>query len=62
MYAVVAVVNLVSRLERIRRMEAIERERELQRERIELSQNIHDSIAQSAYLIGLGNRDRHRAC
>ena len=28
--------------------------RELQRERIELSQTIHDTIAQSAYMIGLG--------
>ena len=54
MYAVVAAVNLVSRFERIRRREAVERERELQRERIELSQTIHDSIAQSAYMIGLG--------
>ena len=54
MYAVVAAVNLVSRFERIRRREAVERERELQRERIELSQTIHDTIAQSAYAIGLG--------
>ena len=54
MFAVVAAVNLVSRFERIRRREAVERERELQRERIELSQTIHDSIAQSAYMIGLG--------
>ena len=54
MYAVVAAVNLVSRFERIRRREALEREGELQRERIELSQNIHDTIAQSAYMIGLG--------
>ena len=54
MYAVVAVVNLVSRFERTRRREAVERERELQRERIELSQTIHDTIAQSAYMIGLG--------
>ena len=54
MYAVVAAVNLVSRFERIRRGEAVERERELQRERIELSQTIHDTIAQSAYMIGLG--------
>ena len=54
MYAVVAAVNLISRLERIRRREAVERERELQRERIELSQTIHDTIAQSAYMIGLG--------
>ncbi len=54
MYAVVAAVNLVSRFERIRRREAVERERELQRERIELSHTIHDTIAQSAYMIGLG--------
>ena len=54
MYAVVAAVNLISRFERIRRREAVGRERELQRERIEFSQTIHDTIAQSAYLIGLG--------
>ena len=54
MYTVVAAVNLVSRFERIRRREAVEREGELQRERIELSQTIHDTIAQSAYMIGLG--------
>ncbi len=54
MYGVVAAVNLVSRFERIRRREAVERERELQRERIELSRTIHDTIAQSAYMIGLG--------
>ena len=54
MYAVVVAVNLVSRFERIRRREAVERERELQRERVELSQTIHDTIAQSAYVIGLG--------
>ena len=54
MYAVVGAVNLVSRFERIRRREAVEREAQLQRERIELSQNIHDTIAQAAYMIGLG--------
>ena len=54
MSAVVLVVNLVSRFERIRRIEAVRRERDLQRERIELSQNIHDTVAQSAYLMGLG--------
>ena len=54
MCAVVAAVNLVSRFERTRRREAVEREGELQRERIELSQTIHDTIAQSAYMIGLG--------
>ena len=54
MYAVVAAVNLVSRFERIRRRRAVERERELLRERMELSQTIHDTIAQSQYMIGLG--------
>ena len=54
MYAVVAAVNLIFRLERTRRREAVDRERELQRERIELSQTIHDTIAQSAYMIGIG--------
>ncbi len=54
MYGVVGAVNLVSRFERIRRREAVERERELHRERIELSQTIHDTIAQSTYMIGLG--------
>ena len=54
MYTVVVVVNLISRVERIRRMEAVERERALQRERIELSHAIHNTMAQSAYLIGMG--------
>ena len=61
MCAVAAAVGLVSRFEqvrarfdRVRRREAVERERELQRERLELSQTIHDTIAQSAYMIGLG--------
>ena len=54
MYLVVVVVNLISRVERIRRQEAVARERELQRERIELSRAIHDTTAQSAYMIGLG--------
>ena len=54
MYAVVIAVNLVTRFERIRRREAVERERELQRERMELSQTIHDTVAQSAYMIGMG--------
>ena len=54
MYGLVATVNLVSRFERIRWREAVERERMLQRERVELSQSIHDSSVQFAYLIGLG--------
>ena len=54
MYAVVAAVNLVSRFERQKRKEAVERERDLQRARIEQSQTIHDTLAQSAYMIDLG--------
>ena len=61
MYAVVFAVSLVSAFERnrswfdrVRRRQAVEKGEELQQERIELSQTIHNTIAQSAYLIGLG--------
>ena len=54
MYGVVVVVNLIARFEHIRRTMAVQRERELHRERIDLSQTIHDTVAQSAYMIGLG--------
>ena len=54
MYAVAASVNLISSFERSRWRAAVERERELQRERIELSQAIHDTAAQTAFMIGLG--------
>ena len=54
MYAVVTSVNLVSSSERRKRREAVERERALQRERVELSRTIHDTVAQSVYVVGLG--------
>lgn len=60
MYGVVVVVTLISGFERIRRLKAVERvreqerERQLQMERLRLSQVIHDTIAQSAYVLGLG--------
>ena len=54
MYLVVASVNLVSSSERMKRQEAVERERALQRERVELSRTIHDTVAQSVYVVGLG--------
>ena len=54
MFAVVLVVNLVSRFQRMRRWEVMEREHVLQQERIEHSQSIHDTTAQAAYMIGLG--------
>ena len=36
------------------RLEAAERELEMREERIEISQAIHDTVAQSVYLVGLG--------
>ena len=54
MYFVVAAVNLATRFERMRWRQAVERERALQRERVELSRAIHDTAAQSAYMVGLG--------
>ena len=54
MYGIVACVVVVARFERVRRHEAMERELGLHRERIELSQSIHDTTAQTAYMVGLG--------
>ena len=54
MYAVVFAVNLVSRFERIRRIEAVERERAVHQGRIESSRRLHDTTAQSAFVVGLG--------
>ena len=54
MYVLVVCVSLIVRFERTRRQAAVERERHLQQERIELSQTIHDTTAQTAYMIGLG--------
>ena len=57
MYGVAVSVNLITRFERVRRLKAVERERELNRQRIEMSQTIHDTTAQSAYMLGLGLQD-----
>ena len=54
LYAVALSVNMVTRFERLRRLEAVRREGELSRQRIEMSQTIHDTTAQSAYMLGLG--------
>ena len=54
MYAIVACVNLASRFDKERRHHALDRERELLEDRIELSQTIHDTVAQSAYLVSVG--------
>ena len=54
MYTIVLGISLISRFERIRWRSAVANERRLRRERIELSQTIHDTTAQTAYMIGLG--------
>ena len=53
MYGVVAAFNVVAG-ERTGRRRAAERARALLQERVELSQAIHDTAAQSAYVLGLG--------
>ena len=58
MYTIVLGISVITRFERIRWQTSVARERELLRERIELSQTIHDTTAQTAYMIGLG---LHRA-
>ena len=54
MYALVLCVGLIAGFERTKRQEAVSRERALQREQLAFSQAIHDTTAQSAYMIGLG--------
>ena len=54
MYAMALCVSLITRFERTKRQAALEMERQMQRERIELSQAIHDTTAQTAYMIALG--------
>ena len=54
MYAMVLCVSLITRFERTRRQEAVDRERRVQQERIEFSQAIHDTTAQTAYMVSLG--------
>ena len=54
MYGVVVGVNLVTMHERFRRRLAVARHEGLQNERIEFSQRVHDTIAQSAYMLRLG--------
>ena len=54
MFGVVLVVNFITRFQRRRARAAMEREGALQRERTELSQAIHDTAAQTAFMIGLG--------
>ena len=54
MFGVVLAINFITQFQRHRARAAMERERELQRERLELSETIHDTAAQTAFMIGLG--------
>ena len=54
MYLIVVGIVLITGFERARRQAAMARERRLQQERIELSKTIHDTTAQTVYMIGLG--------
>ena len=54
LFAVSVAVSFIAGRERDSRRRGMERERELHRQRIEISQTIHDTTAQWAYLIGLG--------
>ena len=54
MYLVAVGVSLIVRFERARRRAAMDRERQAHQEHIDLSQAIHDTTAQTAYMIGLG--------
>ena len=54
MYLIAVLVSLIVRFERVRREAAMAGERRMLEERIELSQAIHDTTAQTAYLINAG--------
>ena len=54
MYLMVLGISFITRFERVRWQTAVSRERQLLRERIDLSQTIHDTTAQTAYMIDLG--------
>ena len=54
MYLIVVGIVLITGFERARSRAAMAREHQLRQERIELSQAIHDTTAQTLYIIGLG--------
>ena len=55
-YGIVTFVHLIVRFERMKGLAELRRERDraLHQQQVELSQVIHDTTAQSAYMIGLG--------
>ncbi|MCY4619808.1 MAG: ATP-binding protein [Chloroflexi bacterium] len=54
MYIVAVGIGMLIRYERLRWQSALSRAQQLRRERIELSQQIHDTTAQTAFMINLG--------
>ena len=54
MYTLAPCIGFITRFERFRWRGSVARERQLRQERIEISQTIHDTTAQTAYLISLG--------
>ncbi|MCY4640621.1 MAG: ATP-binding protein [Chloroflexi bacterium] len=54
MYLIAVGAGLIVRFERSETLAAMARERQAHRERIDLSQSIHDTTAQTASMIGLG--------
>lgn len=54
LYILVVGIGLITRFERFRWQRSVARERQMRQDRIEVSQRIHDTIAQTAYMIGLG--------
>lgn len=54
MYVVAVGIGTIVRFERIRWQSALSREQQLLKERVELSQKIHDTTAQTASMINLG--------
>lgn len=54
MYVIAVGIGMLVRFERLRWQSAVSREQQLRRERIELSQKIHDTTAQTAFMINLG--------
>lgn len=54
LYALAVGIGLITRFERVRWQASVARERQLRQERVAVSQRIHDTIAQTAYMIGMG--------
>ncbi len=54
MYLVAVIVSMIVRFERARWRSAVSRERRMRQERVELSQTIHDTTAQTAFMVDVG--------